>query len=248
VQIFANLKFSPLRQILFRVSGLSQLCLSYISRTEAFFQGGMYLTMMYSTFRRAVLSLLTTLAIAFGVASAHAQDLSATSTTPASETAQNGPVAAPDLEYRLGAGDKVRVIVFGEDDLGGQYEVDGTGFLRMPLIGQVKAGGLNVHEFEAGLKQKLEEGYLKDARVSAEVVTYRPFYIIGEVNKPGEYPYSNGMNVLNAVAVAGGYTYRANDGRVFVRRSGASEEETLPADQTTRIYPGDILRIAERFF
>ena len=156
--------------------------------------------------------------------------------------------AAEDLAYRLGTGDKLRLIVFGEDDLGGEYVVDGSGQVRLPLIGQVKAGGLLVREFEAEVKAKLDEGYLKDARVSAEVTNYRPFYIIGEVNKAGEYPYVNGMSVLNAVALAGGYTYRASSSYVFIRRSGSTKEAHLPADQTTRIQPGDIIRIPERFF
>ena len=150
--------------------------------------------------------------------------------------------------YKLDSGDKLRVIVFGQDDLGGEYDVDGSGYVRLPLIGQIKAAGLTVFDFEAEVAQKLDAGYLKDAKVSAEVINYRPFYIIGEVNKPGEYPYVSGMSVLNAVALAGGYTYRADDTEVYVRRVGTTTEEKLPADQTTKVNPGDIIRIAERFF
>jgi polysaccharide export outer membrane protein len=150
--------------------------------------------------------------------------------------------------YKLGSGDKLRVIVFGEDDLGGEYEVDGSGYVRLPLIGQIRAAGLTVFDFEAEVASKLNDGYLKDAKISVEVVSYRPFYIIGEVNKPGEYPYVNGMSVLNAVALAGGYTYRADSSEVFVQRFGATKEEQLPADQTTKVNPGDIIRVAERFF
>ena len=155
---------------------------------------------------------------------------------------------APEDPYKLDAGDKLRVIVFGEPDLGGEYEVDGSGFVRLPLIGQIPAAGLGLHEFETRVKSALEEGYLKNAKVSIEVINYRPFYILGQVNKPGEYPFVNGMSVLNAVALAGGYTYRANESNVYVRRKGAGEEQRAPADQTTKIYPGDIVRIAERFF
>jgi len=150
--------------------------------------------------------------------------------------------------YRLGTGDKVKLTVFGQDDLGGEFTVDDQGFIRLPLIGQVKAAGLTIHGFEDAVTSKLADGYLRDPRVSVEVVNYRPFYIIGEVNKPGEYPYENGMNVLNAVSLAGGYTYRANDSAVYVRRKGNPNEEKEPADQTTIIYPGDIIRVAERFF
>jgi len=150
--------------------------------------------------------------------------------------------------YRLGTGDKVRLTVFGEPDLSGEFEVDGSGFLRLNLVGQVMALGLTVEELERNVKAALEDGYLKDARVSVEVINYRPFYIIGEVNRPGEYPYSNDMTILNAVAKAGGYTYRANESNVFIRRNGDTKEIPAPADQTTKINPGDVIRIPERFF
>ena len=149
--------------------------------------------------------------------------------------------------YQLGTGDKLRIIVYGEDDLGGQYDIDSTGQARLPLVGQVQAAGLTVRQFEQQVKAKLDQGYLKDARVSVEVSNYRPFYILGEVNKPGEYAYVNGMSVLTAVALAGGYTYRANESEVYVRRSGATEEQSVNADQT-KINPGDIIRVPERFF
>jgi protein involved in polysaccharide export with SLBB domain len=156
--------------------------------------------------------------------------------------------AATESAYKLDTGDRLRVIVFGEMELGGEYEVDGIGYVRLPLIGQLKAGGLAVNEFEASMKAALEEGYLRNARVSVEVINYRPFYILGQVNKPGEYPYVNGMSVLNAVAVAGGYTYRANESTVYIRRRGASEETLARADQMTRVQPGDIITVRERFF
>ncbi len=97
--------------------------------------------------------------------------------------------------YRLGTGDKLKLTVFGQDDLGGEFTVDDQGFIRLPLIGQVKAAGLTLHDFEDAVTSKLADGYLRDPRVSVQVVNYRPFYIIGEVNKPGEYPYENGMIV-----------------------------------------------------
>ena len=116
--------------------------------------------------------------------------------------------------YELGSGDKVRITVFGETDLSGEYDVDGSGNVRLPLVGQVRAAGLSLHDFEAQIADTLRHGYLRDPKVSVEVTAYRPFYIIGEVTKPGQYPYVNGMTALNAVALAGGYTYRADDSDV----------------------------------
>jgi len=163
----------------------------------------------------------------------------------------NAGLAQPDASefvYRLGPGDKLRVIVFGEEDLSGEFVVDGSGYIRLPLVGQVQAANRTVYEFERDVETKLKDGYLKAPRVSAEVMNYRPFYIIGEVGKPGEYPYVNGMSVLNAVALAGGYTYRANERSVYLRRYGDSREQSVPADETTKVYPGDIVRVVERFF
>jgi protein involved in polysaccharide export with SLBB domain len=159
------------------------------------------------------------------------------------------PGSPQDESYRLGSGDKLKLTVYGENDLGGEYLVDGAGQVQLPLLGQVPAAGMTVHDFETGVGSKfVSEGYLKDPRVSVEVENYRPFYIIGEVKSPGQYPYVNGMNALNAVALAGGYTYRADDKDVYIRRDGGAKEQEAPADQTTRINPGDIIRIDERIF
>ena len=165
----------------------------------------------------------------------------------------NAPVCAQtasvEQTYRLGAGDKVHVNIFGQPELSGDFVVDSTGFVQLPLVGQVKAIGLSAKEFETQVAKALRDGeYLKDPRISVEVTNYRPFYIIGEVNKPGEYPYVNDMSVLNAVALAGGYTFRADDGSVYIRRNGESKETRYPADLTTKVVPGDIIRVGERFF
>ncbi len=191
--------------------------------------------------RRGLCLLIPVLCVGVTAACSSPQPSSMTSVP-----AQAVPVA--DSAYQLDAGDKLRVIVFGEMDLGGEYEVDGSGFVRLPLIGQLRAGGLAVNEFENSMKEALEKGYLRDARVSVEVINYRPFYILGQVNRPGEYPYVNGMSVLNAVALAGGYTYRANESSVYIRRRGAMEESLAPVDQRTRVNPGDIITVRERFF
>jgi len=150
--------------------------------------------------------------------------------------------------YQLGGGDQLRVIVFGEDDLSGEFQIDGDGFVSLPLIGEVQAGGLTLREFETEVEAALADGYLRAPRVSAEVLNYRPFYIIGEVQEGGEYPYTQGMSILNAVAVAGGYTYRADRSRVFITRAGTDGEVAYRADQNVRVLPGDIIRVPERFF
>jgi polysaccharide export outer membrane protein len=169
---------------------------------------------------------------------------------PAKEAATVPPVStsALDPSYALGSGDKLRVIVFGEDDLGGEFVIDDSGFVRLPLIGQITAAGRTVRQLEEDIATRLGTQYLKDPRVSIEILTFRPFYIIGEVNKPGEYPFVVNMSVLNAVAMAGGYTYRANESSVYIRRKGAPDEEKFPADDSTKLKPGDIVNIVERWF
>lgn len=152
-----------------------------------------------------------------------------------------------DIDYQLGSGDRLRVIVFGEPDLSGEFDVGGSGVVALPLIGQVRANGLTLSNFEDAVEAKLRDGYLTSPRVSVEVLNYRPFYIYGEVSEPGQYPYTSGMTVLNAVAVAGGYTYRANQGKVYITR-GEGDEVEYPASQAVRVLPGDVLRVPERFF
>lgn len=151
-------------------------------------------------------------------------------------------------DYRLGSGDKIRIIVYDEEALSGQFVVSGAGKIAMPLIGEVQAANMTVPEFQAELVKAFSAGYLKDPRVSVEVLNYRPYYILGEVNKPGEYPYSNGLNVLNAVATAGGFTYRAQTKRVFIRRHSDEGEKSYPISSDTLVEPGDTIRVTERFF
>ena len=168
----------------------------------------------------------------------------------ADTAAKAGATSAGAIEsaYALGSGDKLRLNVFGEADLSGEFVVDDSGFLRLPLIGQITAVGRTVRQLEQDIAAKLSARYLKDPSVSIEVVSRRPFYIIGEVNKPGEYPFVAGMSVLNAVAMAGGYTYRANESSVYIKRKGASDEEKFPSDDATKLVPGDIVNVVERWF
>ena len=160
------------------------------------------------------------------------------------EVEQQGSVGA----YTLGNGDQLRITVFGQPDLSGQFEVDGTGAISMPLIGQVQALGLTTPELESHIVSMLEGDYILNPRVSAEVINYRPYYILGEVNRPGEYPYTSGLTVLNAVAAAGGFTYRAKKTVVFIKSVDSGEEQAFELTTSTVVRPGDTLRIDERLF
>jgi len=152
-------------------------------------------------------------------------------------------------EYHLGANDKIRVITYGEESLTGEFFIGGAGKVSMPLIGEVQAAGLTIPQFQKEVEKALKDGdILKDPHVSVEVLTYRPFYILGEVNKPGEYPYTNGLTVLNAVATANGFTYRANQKRVFIKRADSTQEQEYPLTSVVPVAPGDTIRIAERYF
>lgn len=151
-------------------------------------------------------------------------------------------------EYRTGAGDKLRITVFGHDDLSGEFQVDGSGIISLPLIGDVAAGERSVKEIEGAIVDKLKPGYLKNPRVSVEVVNYRPFYILGEVKNPGSYPYVNGMTVVNAIALSGGYTYRAREDRVLIIRAEDPERTKQSGSLDTSVSPGDIIEVPERFF
>ena len=163
------------------------------------------------------------------------------------QAAQEGEIRSIPA-YRLGSGDKVRVITFGEESLSGEFFVGSTGKVSLPLIGEVKAAGLTLPEFQGEFENALKNGYLKEPRVSVEVLNYRPFYILGEVEKPGTYPYTNGLTVMNAVATAEGFTYRANQKRVFIKREGETDEKEYPLVGDVPVAPGDTIRIAERFF
>jgi len=151
-------------------------------------------------------------------------------------------------EYRLGAADQIRITVFGEPELSGEYVLDGEGTVSLPLIGEVSAMDLTIREFETAIATRYSDGYLRAPRINADVMNYRPFYILGEVRQPGEYPYASGLTVLNAVATAGGFTYRANDDVILIRGSNDAEEYRVQLDPNTQILPGDTIRVIERFF
>lgn len=173
--------------------------------------------------------------------------LSAEQAPPAAESA-GAPAASDQDDYRLGTADKVRIIVFDEPTLSGEFLVNANGSLSLPLIGDVPAANLTPTEIARNIRLKLQDGYLREPRVSIDVLTFRPFYILGEVNKPGEYPYSSGLTVDNAVATAQGFTYRADKKKVFIKRAGETVTRRLKLTPDLRVHAGDTIRIGERYF
>ena len=151
--------------------------------------------------------------------------------------------------YVLGVDDVIKIVVYGEDELSNTYKVGSTGTISFPLLDDVHVAGKQLNEVEALIETKLADGYLKNPSVSIEVESYRAFYILGEVRAPGSYSYKNGINVLKAVAVAGGFTYRANKKHVQIlktRKDGSDIYEEMPV--SSAVEPGDIILVQERFF
>ena len=149
--------------------------------------------------------------------------------------------------YDLDSGDRLRITVFRHVDLSGEFVLDGRGNLALPLIGEVEGGGQTLRELETQIEDAFREGgFLVDPKVGIEVLSYRPFYILGEVNQPGSYPYVSGMTGITAVAMAGGFTNRARQSSMTVQRRGENEGQSLGL--ASSILPGDILNIEERYF
>jgi polysaccharide export outer membrane protein len=190
-----------------------------------------------------VRKILAGLAIAFALGACAQAPLSI---DPAVALAEGGVRVVP--EYRLGPSDKVRVNVFGEEALTGEFTVGGSGRISLPLIGEIQAEGLTITQLQESIAEALRQGFINEPRVNAEVLNYRPFYILGEVNKPGEYPYTSSLTVLNAVATAEGFTYRADTRRVYIKRADGAAEQAYPLTTATQVAPGDTIRIGERFF
>ncbi|MBN8605899.1 MAG: polysaccharide export protein [Caulobacterales bacterium] len=151
-------------------------------------------------------------------------------------------------EYRLGAGDQLRITVFGEADLTGQYLISPQGRIAFPLVGDVEASGKTLNELTVAIGEALQQGYIRQPSVAVEVLNYRPFFILGEVRTPGTYPFSANLTVLNAVATAQGFTYRADQGHVFIKHANEDAERRYRLTTTTPVQPGDTIRIGERFF
>ena len=150
---------------------------------------------------------------------------------------------------KLGPNDRLRITVFGQPTLTGEYTLDGNGVLAFPLIGNVPANGSTTSELQQKIAAKLQPDYLVNPNVSAEIVTRRPFYVIGEAQKPGNYPYVTDMTAVNAIAMAGGFTRRAKKNDFYIRRLDKDGKVVrIEANVGTVLQAGDTLEVRERVF
>ncbi|MBL6652279.1 MAG: polysaccharide export protein [Reyranella sp.] len=152
-------------------------------------------------------------------------------------------------EYRVAPGDRVRIVVVSDPELSGEYEIDSAGMISPRMAGRVSVVGMTTAEIEETLRTRYRiDGLLRVARLSVDLVARRPFYILGEVGRPGSFPYVSGINVAQAVAIAGGFTRRASKARMTIQRFNQTQgmEETVTEDSP--VGPGDIIRVPERWF
>lgn len=163
-------------------------------------------------------------------------------------SAMSGPVGAQNqTDYTLVAGDEVKITVFGEPELSGQFEIDSTGALAFPLIGAVSASGVTARGLEAEIDARLRDGYIINPQVNVEIISYRPYFVMGEVNSPGKYEYRPQLSVIRAIAIAGDFTPRADKRDIHVTRGGEGGQ-SFEADASTIVMPGDIVEVRERLF
>ena len=162
-----------------------------------------------------------------------------------------GPVAtayAGGTRYTLDAGDRLRIVVFGQEGLTNSYAVDAGGNITMPLIGTVKARGLTSAELSGAITGRLRQGYIREPHVAVEIEAHRPFFILGEVTMPGQYPFVANMTVETAVAIAGGFTPRAQRKSVVLSRTVQGQPFRGTVPPTLPIQPGDTIVVGERWF
>lgn len=166
---------------------------------------------------------------------------------PVTEAERQALEAAAAGPPELQPGEKIHVIVYGEPTLSGDYQIDPSGLVSLPLAGTIKAAGLTQQQLEQKLAEKFSSGYLKNPKITVAIAEFRPFYIVGEVEHPGAYPYTGGLNVLSAVAIAGGGTYRADLSRVLIQHPGEDKMHEYKMNAPIPILPGDIIEIPRRY-
>ena len=165
----------------------------------------------------------------------------------------NSDVASSEISsdlklYRFNTGDSLRVLVYGENDLSATYKINAEGTISFPLIGMINMAGLNVYEAEKEISAKLANGYLKNPSVSVEVIEYRPFSVLGEVNDAGNYDFKEGMSIADAIASAGGFTYRAHKDQFETLRRSDDGWDRVFTSINGPLLPGDVIYVRERLF
>jgi protein involved in polysaccharide export with SLBB domain len=156
--------------------------------------------------------------------------------------------AAATATPRFQGGEKIKITVYNEPSLSGEFDIDPNGVISLPLAGTVRAVGLTQVQLEQELAKKFRTEYLRNPKVTVAILQYRPVYIVGEVEKQGEYPYKSGINVLTAMAMAGGGSYRANRNYVLIQHFGEKAMKEYPQAASTMVLPGDLIKVPERYF
>ena len=152
-------------------------------------------------------------------------------------------------QYRLGPGDRLNVTVFGQPDMSGEFEIDGSGQVTLPLVGPIDSAGFSVRELSGRITRRLDEDFLVDPQISVEVLNYRPFYILGEVKSPGSYAYVAGISVRQAIAIAGGFTRRGSQsGAIVIRDTKAGRIKVPNTALDAAVLPGDTIEVERRLF
>ena len=167
------------------------------------------------------------------------------------------PTTAPTVSTLIRPGDRINMVVYGEANLSGSYVVSPSGLLSLPLIGTIRAAGRTRAELEREIRNKYSNGILQEPQITIVDVCvgttivcseFTPFYVMGEAEKPGQYPYLSGLNVLTAITTAGGLTYRASRTTVLIQRAGEDVWKEYPMVSTVTVLPGDLIRIPQRYF
>lgn len=159
------------------------------------------------------------------------------------------PDSSSAASYKLGSGDKIKVTIYGEPNLSGTYRVNEEGYISFPLVDEVKVKDFTIIEVRHSLHSKLSDGFLIDPNIAIEVAEFRPIYVMGEINNPGSYDFRTDMSVRNAVAIAGGFTYRADKKKIKVTRQLEDDEKIhIVLSKDDKIHPGDVILVKERFF
>lgn len=197
--------------------------------------------------RNILCLLLTVLLAACSAASSYQQ---ATQYGEEARTSYAGPapMRGSTGAYILGPGDRLRIKVYSDADMTGEYEINASGAVSLPLVGDVRASGQTTRQLEQRIAAAMRGKVATDPKVSVEIAAYAPFYIYGEVKKAGEYPYRVGLTVADAIATAGGLTYRADERKILLRRAGSIDEHVISLDAPAKVYPGDNIRVSESYF